>query len=59
MNVAELQHIPLNQAYICLEADCGAIGNSNSWCPACNSTKVWPVTRWVAELVTRYAKEGK
>ena len=62
MNVAELQqlhHFPLSEAHICLEADCGHIHNSNSYCPACASTTIQPLTKWVAELVTRYAKESK
>ena len=59
MNVAELQHFALKEAYICLEADCGHIHNSNSYCPACASTTIQPLTKWVAEMVTRYAKESK
>ena len=57
MNVAELVHMPLKAAYLCL--DCQAVHNSNSYCPACASTTIQPLTKWVAELVTRYAKESK
>ena len=60
MNVAELQQLqyfPLAKAFLC--NDCQNVHNSNSWCPACSSNAIVPVTKWVAELVTRYAKEGK
>jgi len=55
-SIAELQHFPLAQAYICLEIDCGAVGNSNSWCPACSSRKIYPLVKWIAELVEKVSK---
>ena len=38
MQLAEMQHIPLAQAFLC--ADCASIGNSSAWCPACSSTHI-------------------
>ena len=38
MQLAEMQHIPLGQAFLC--ADCASVGNSSSGCPACSSTHI-------------------
>jgi len=57
MNVAELQHFPLSEAFLC--SDCQHVHNSSQKCPACASREMQPLTKWVAELVTRYAKESK
>jgi len=57
MNVAELQHFPLSEAFLC--SDCQHLHNSSQKCPACASREIQPLTKWVAELVTRYAKESK
>lgn len=38
MQIAELQHIPLERAFLCL--DCASIGNSSAWCPACASQNI-------------------
>jgi len=36
-------HIPLDRAYLC--ADCSAIGNRPTACPACASANIYPVQR--------------
>lgn len=35
MTFDALQHIPLNEAYLC--QDCDAVGNNSAQCPACAS----------------------
>lgn len=39
MNVAELQHFPLKDAYLCQE--CQTIGNSACWCPNCAASSTY------------------
>lgn len=56
-HLATLQYFPMAEAHVCLEADCGCVHNSNSWCPRCSSTQVWPLTKWMNERVTRYAEK--
>jgi len=51
--IEDLQHFPLGAAYLCLEIDCGHVHNSNSWCPACHSSQIVPLTKWIAELVKK------
>jgi DNA-directed RNA polymerase subunit RPC12/RpoP len=36
MTYLKMQHIPIGSAYLC--ADCNAIGNNSTRCPACAST---------------------
>lgn len=36
-------HIPLDRAYLC--ADCSAIGNNPTACPACASANIYSVQR--------------
>jgi hypothetical protein len=45
MTPEQLIHIDLKRAYLCLETDCSAIGNSSCYCPACNSTKVYSLAK--------------
>ena len=45
MKIAELQHFPLTEGYLC--NDCQSLHNSNSECPACASKSIDPVTRWI------------
>lgn len=50
-DTSKLQHYGLSELFLCLEADCGRGGNSNSYCPACASTHVVPITKWITELL--------
>ena len=59
MKLAELVHFPLKEAFICLESDCSCIHNSNSFCPACSSTAILPLTKWVAQIQEALPKEMK
>ena len=43
--IAELAHIPLSEAFLCL--DCDAVGNCGSSCAKCGSVQVFPVQRWL------------
>ena len=52
-----LAHYALSELFLCLEADCGRVGNSNSYCPACASVHVFPLTTWIVELMERDAVE--
>ena len=50
MNLKELHHFSLGELFLCLEADCGRVGNSNSYCPACNSTALLPLTKLIVQM---------
>jgi len=52
--IHELQHFHLSTAHLCL--DCQSVHNSNSWCPACSSRKIYPLVKWIAELVEKVSK---
>jgi len=58
-DLSQLQHFPLKGAYLCLEHDCGHVHNSNSYCPACASTQIKPLTTWIAELLSRVEETCK
>lgn len=47
--IAEPQHIPLSEAWLCL--DCTSIGNSGSCCPRCGSVQLHPVQAWLDRKV--------
>lgn len=53
IDISQLAHFPLSVAHICLEADCGHIHNSNSYCPACSSSRIYPLAKWISELVAK------
>lgn len=44
-HLTQLVHFPPKVLYLCLEQDCGEVGNSNSYCPACNSTALLSLTK--------------
>jgi len=48
-DLSQLCHMKLSEAHLCL--DCQSVHNSNSWCPACSSSAILPLTKWVAQLV--------
>jgi len=59
MNVAELQHFPLKDAYLC--QSCQHIGNSACWCPFCKADQMYLMS--IAKVLDRVtepvgAKEG-
>lgn len=56
MTVSDLVHIPLDEAHVCLEADCGHIGNSRVHCPACNG-KVVPLWTWIPLMNEQMRKD--
>ena len=43
--IAELQHMPLSEAFLCL--DCASIGNCSSARAACGSVQVHPIAAWL------------
>jgi len=43
--IAELLHMPLDEAYLCL--DCNAVGNCGTECAACKSSHVFAIQKWL------------
>jgi hypothetical protein len=52
--IANLAHFPLSRAHLCL--DCQAVHNSNAYCPACSSSAIVTLTRWVFEMAETVKK---
>ena len=52
MQLAEMKHIPLGQAFLCV--DCASVGNSSAWCPACSSTSI----QSLAQVLDRQSGDG-
>lgn len=48
----ELQHFPLDRAWLCAEMDCRTVSNGGGICPRCGGASGEYIVKWLDRLLT-------